>query len=790
MPAHEDAPTETNKDAQPEIYQAFVSKMLAEVGPSIDEMISLMEGHDSFDILALARMHTNPITLNGYQQSLQPAGWATSTEVIALILIGLGMPTHENIAEENFDNSTAEIIPQLVDLSAQISSAATFNILSKSPRLDSEPLLQLAARFASAETAIRGRQYEHISKRINQGVLNSGNVPQYMEKAHGFTYEHLAQIDSAIRDVISEKFNKSRQKLADAFMATGGRLKPTSDSLKGVIDLIGRPGPCWSFTAKEIADRAGIDPDVAEKALGIFSIGEVNMNPHDLVQRYMEGRNPLEGRSIVQKDGLYILLGGGINEDEIRRISEQGLKSLREWSKYDRTRAKYSEKETFATFKSLVGGAEPFWFNFEYYAPAGSGQPEDLNDSADISAVQCKLVESDALFIVDGVAFCIEVKAGEITSPARQGRPDRLAKHLTDLIEKAQNQASRLRELISKNGGVWSGKKKWVPVEGIVEYHTIVVSLDDLGVLSLSADELVRHGTIKNEEIPWIITLHDLIMVGSILDRPAQFLAYLRRRTESEAARLIIAVDELDILMWFVEGQFYFESDPHVLTEKYPEYRPPTTRDYRRHRGLTQTAVEGFTDPLDAWVYAQEGKSDLRVDKPRRRESIWLSMVLDRLENAKPSGWFRYSADLASLSGNTIRSFEQSLQHIADQSQRDGRPHSVNFSGWSLWGCWSFVAGTTTLDYEVDWEVVRDYATLRKYADRSDRAFHALVTPSGEMIRFGIVDLPWVPDVHLRNRVRERGLLDPKRAPSSIPPSAKGTFKKRKKGGKRKRRRK
>jgi hypothetical protein len=36
--------------------------------------------------------------------------------------------------------------------------------------------------------------------------------------------------------------------------------------------------------------------------------------------------------------------------------------------------------------------------------------------------------------------------------------------------------------------------------------------------------------------LPWITSLHDLEVISAVIERPAEFLLYLRRRTDSGVA--------------------------------------------------------------------------------------------------------------------------------------------------------------------------------------------------------------------------------------------------------------
>lgn len=146
--------------------------------------------------------------------------------------------------------------------------------------------------------------------------------------------------------------------------------------------------------------------------------------------------------------------------------------------------------------------------------------------------------------------------------------------------------------------------------------RSVVGCLDDFEPLAIATDALIRTGLLRGEPVPWIVSVHDLHIVEMPLASPALFFIYLRRRTEPQAARTFVAVDELDVLMWFMQGGLYFEPDPDELHKRYPASPPPTKGDRRRLRRDFPTSVGTITDDLDAWIYFEEGASV--IEAPNR----------------------------------------------------------------------------------------------------------------------------------------------------------------------------
>jgi hypothetical protein len=76
-----------------------------------------------------------------------------------------------------------------------------------------------------------------------------------------------------------------------------------------------------------------------------------------------------------------------------------------------------------------------------------------------------------------------------------------------------------------------------------------------------------------------ITSLHDLEVISKVIDRPAELLLYLRRRTDSGVATHYRGSDELDLFMLFLDGGLYVEPDPDEVRDQYPTAPPPRNRD-------------------------------------------------------------------------------------------------------------------------------------------------------------------------------------------------------------------
>ena len=277
-----------------------------------------------------------------------------------------------------------------------------------------------------------------------------------------------------------------------------------------------------------------------------------------------------------------------------------------------------------------------------------------------------------------------------------------------------------MSHLIRTNQGVWSVDGEWIDLAPAGEVHSIIIMLDDIGPLSLSMNELAHKGIIETAEVPWIVSMHDLVVISRTIDHPAQFLEYLRRRRGRKLATMVNGVDELDMFMWFVDGGMYFEPDPREVAAQLPIDRRIKASDMRRYEKQSRVQVGTLTDPLDAWFYSREGLSHAQAPKPTRREEPWVEQYLAASESAKSPGWLRFGADLVGLSASAQSDIEKKLKHQCRQARDGDVEHSLTTHRTTSSGPWLLTASVAPDGASIDH--LLEYMDAKQYQTRSSRS--------------------------------------------------------------------
>jgi hypothetical protein len=495
------------------------------------------------------------------------------------------------------------------------------------------------------------------------------------------------------------------------------------------------------------------------------------------VDAFLRGVNPLGRTCLIRDaDGNYLMTGSQIGTDSFRVIAETALKAdARAWRRYDRARADVSETTALGAVSRAVGTPTTYP-NLCYYGPRQGQDVAALGAACTSPQAVGNQTECDGLFVIRDVAICVEVKGRTIADPARRGDRARLSSEIKKIFSEGARQAQRLEQLISRNHGVWLGDGSWLDLAAVREVRAVVVGLDDFGPLAVALGDLEQAGLLGEGSLPWIASLHDLEVISKVIDRPAEFLLWLRRRADSGVATYYRGSDELDLFMLFLDGGLYVEPDPEDVRHDHPTSGPSRSHARKMHqRDARPTIIGTYTDPLDAWMYWTEGTSPYEVDKPVLNTYPAAQEIIDFLADSRKPGWLRFGADLLGLAGAAQKKLVASLRDIANQTRADGQRHTVAFAYAGLWGHPTFFAATQPRDQirGEAMEMLRTYMAAKKHQLRSDRSLGLLLDHCRQIV--GTVYMNDAPedDPGLDSLGDAIGLMSIEESHRPIPPSAK-----------------
>jgi hypothetical protein len=246
----------------------------------------------------------------------------------------------------------------------------------------------------------------------------------------------------------------------------------------------------------------------------------------------------------------------------------------------------------------------------------------------------------------------------------RRGDVKRLLRDLTATIGDACTQAKRLQDLIEANHEIWLANRTWLDLAHIREVRSVVALLDDVGPLGTAIGQLQEAGIVSKVMPPWISSLHDLSTIAQVCDRPAEFLHYLRTRTDSPATSHFWALDELDLFMLFMQGDLWVDEDEATGVNMVDDHCPE----------------------LNAWMDRHEVDAINVPNKPSFNAVPATLELVDAISTARAPGWLRCGADLLSLDGKIQQQLLDVVSELVRRTDADGDYHHCLISFKSPWG--------------------------------------------------------------------------------------------------------
>lgn len=657
----------------------------------------------------------------------------------------------------------------LVEQFAALKDAGTASVLDK-----------ISLSMRGSEVWIRSSSYPDMLTATITALFEPPEIGEALQRNIGFTATEALTVLETCHDLQVEGWSTRMDANAAAFqeLSDSGANRNDIDPDDPRLALIRRTwieawqatGDSVSVKPAAIADRSGLDVEVVQAVAGQFRLDIAGRTPKQIVRAFTAGDNPLRTNPLlVSENGNLMLVHSALNHRAVRENLEQILKAdPPAWDKYQYHRGQLLERLTAEAFERLLPAADVY-ASFEYFVPI------DDEQAAKEPSDYTRKVEGDLLFVLDDVAVIVEAKAVAINPRSRAGDTRRLRRDLIAIIKDASKQASRLAERIEVDGGVRMHKTGWLDLSHIREIHLAAVSLEDLVSVATATADLLAADLLDEARIPWTVSIHDLQIIGELIDTPAEFLLYLRRRRDREATMFYAAPDELDLFLFFYENGLYVAPDPDKVQDELP-FIKPTTAARRHRRQLKRTFITSRTDALDQWHYSRLDPDRSDAPKPTLNGSPLVPFVRE-LQTRADYGWLSIGATLLSGSTKTQADLSRQAKGLLKNPDPLGRERSATLPiGSTRENAWLLVWITRPRDRTIEEATAHavNYLRAKKYQlgltrgvaflfDEADRTLCAVLyngdrpTPDpalDEQIKqlFPVEDLPNRPPPKARRR--------------------------------------
>lgn len=247
--------------------------------------------------------------------------------------------------------------------------------------------------------------------------------------------------------------------------------------------------------------------------------------------------------------------------------------------------------------------------------------------------------ESDALLGVGNVLFVVEAKSHKFRPATLKGAKLSVEKQLKETIANADSQANRFIEHFKSS--------KQIELCDVLNKHTIsnnlyqkivkvVVLYEDLSPHVAAVNNLIDAKILDREQIPWVVSLHDLLAVCEIIDRPEIFHLYLDFRLKLNIRGYIAFHDEMEILGFFLSNGYYFPENDGV-----------------------SYAMQGCSRIVDAYFTRD-------AEKPSYYVPEYISEIAKSSSNCNFPCWPQFVVSLLSLSKEKQQELEGELRQAQD----------------------------------------------------------------------------------------------------------------------------
>lgn len=534
----------------------------------------------------------------------------------------------------------------------------------------SSPSWQLGAIGRGREVFLRATVYDSMLLETLSILFRDQHANLKTRRAIGFGGKDALQAIFALKELSTERLMNLAKRYEDLyermtnFVAayTSGKGPDLDESFVEQAERVtweiteGLAEGC-AISCVDVSEASGLPLEVAQRVLDAFTIAP-DRSPREMFDRFISGDDPFRIQPLIgREDGTVVLVHESLAMSAIREGFERAIRQHNGlWQQYEKMRGQTAEEIAIDALTSCLGEVQCYR-SLYYFVPDPEARTEQTHPDQ-----YTKRVEVDGLILVDDIALIIEVKAVALTPEARSG-PDRaVATKLKSIVSRAANQGYRLYDRIFQDRVLKIGDNRRLDVSSIQEAYVITVSLEDLSGTLASIDGMVEAGIVERDRLPWTVSLHDLKIVCMLIEYPSQLLIYLRRRTHRGVMRQILAMDEIDIFVLFLEGKLYRKGDPlhREMDATWP------TRPWYRFRKLDQSTlyiVESRTEAVDRWMNGLAVRGAEQADPPRMTIDSSMRRTLTLLSQRRPFGWFATSAALLEGSAS-LRTYLASIELV------------------------------------------------------------------------------------------------------------------------------
>jgi hypothetical protein len=579
----------------------------------ISEILAAFAGHDAFDLIGALGLINVAVNLERPDEYAGP-GLIAAAELGATIS---ACAARARTAQSLDDGEGSRRSPFETAYSVQDRLIASV-LISGPGDEDHATTDTVYHRFFSQTRTIRNERFDHQEDELLMGLFGLPWISARCRAALGFD----AQEAFVIWDAIAARFETFYK---SAF--TGDE-----DPTPGI-------GGALAMRAEHLVEDAGLPESVVAGFIDTFSVslGEV-----PVPQRTDDGML-IRCRPLVRDGDRFICTVPSNLLRAIRPALEAALKPTSGWEAYQRHRGGYCESR-------VVGILSDFL------------RP-DVSLSKLSFEVPSAVGECDAVLLIDDTAVIVEVKSGALRVAGDPSRPERLGWTVRDMIQRPAGQLDGARAALLAGAQMRDPSGPIVVPSGhIRRVFGVIVTLEPLAFAAPMLWQLQDESLLSaGPTLPWVIGLHELESICMMLEFPCQLLHFLDAHQRMDQLRCVVATDEIDVFMAYLDMGLRFGWLPDA----------------------ERILLPPDSDQLNNWVFYKRGLRATVTARPKQYFPIPTRLAtraeLRRLDRDRPGGFVSSSFEVieSALDDADIERLGHPVSHAiarCNEPARRGRP--------------------------------------------------------------------------------------------------------------------
>ena len=201
----------------------------------------------------------------------------------------------------------------------------------------------------------------------------------------------------------------------------------------------------------------------------------------------------------------------------------------------------------------------------------------------------------------------------------------------------------------------------------------------------------------SNNQYPWAISLLDLGIITELIESPAIFIHYAKRRLAVERTKFDIFADEIDLLGYYFSQGLYFQTEEFINTNA--------------------LLLSGFSESIDRYMF-EEHELGKNPNKPEQKMPTKFREYLKTIEELKSQYKTDCAVRLLEFDHKGRQIFIDTADNIKQQTINDNALHSLSTKMNEASLGFSFIAMNAEGDIENLYKQVFTFSVMKKYVTK------------------------------------------------------------------------